>query len=221
MSRIVRNQNQRVAILVDVQNLYYSAKNLYASRINFRKLLDLALADRVLIRAIAYVIKSDEREQEFFDAVNNAGFEIKEKEIQIFADGSKKGDWDVGIAMDAIRMGEKVDSIVLVSGDGDYIPVVTYLQQRFGCLVEVIGFEATTSKILRETADDFMPVETDLGSLLFKTARSSKTANADKTAAGKTGKKPLQDRSTRPSLPPAAPKAPDKKSPIKRFLGIK
>lgn len=178
MGRIIRNKNQRVAVLVDVQNLYYSAKSHFSSRINFANLLKIAVADRILVRSIAYVIKSDERETEFFDAVYNAGFEIKEKDIQIFPDGSKKGDWDVGIVMDAIRLGEKVDSIVLVSGDGDYRPLVAYLQQRFGCLVEVIAFEITCSNRLQEEADDFLSIEEVKKDLLFKTRNSIGTGRA-------------------------------------------
>lgn len=178
MGRIIRNKNQRVAVLVDVQNLYYSAKSHFSSRINFANLLKLAVAERVLVRSIAYVIKSDERETEFFDAVYNAGFEIKEKDIQIFPDGSKKGDWDVGIVMDAIRLGEKVDSIVLISGDGDYLPLVSYLQQRFGCLVEVIAFDITCSNRLQEEADDFLSIEEEKETLLFKTRNSIGTGRA-------------------------------------------
>lgn len=173
---IVRNKDQRVAVLVDVQNLYYSARNLYSSRISFNNLLKVAVGNRVLTRAIAYVIKSDEGngESEFFSAVNEAGFEIKEKELQVFAGGAKKGDWDIGIAMDAIRLGAKVDSVVLVSGDGDYVPMVVYLQQSLGCLVEVVAFDKTCSKALKETADDFIPIEKYSRRLLFKTEKSVK-----------------------------------------------
>src|SRR3972149_5835122 len=167
---IFRNPNQRVAVLVDVQNLYYSAKNLYGSRINFKNLLKIAVQDRVLVRAIAYVIKSDLniKEKEFFDAVNSAGFEIKEKDLQTFVGGAKKGDWDLGIAMDAIRLGNKVDSVVLVSGDGDFKPVVNYLQQSLGCLVEVVAFKQTTNKELIEIADDFTNIEEYKNDLLFQ-----------------------------------------------------
>ncbi len=178
MNKIIKNVNQRIAVLVDVQNLYYSGKNLYSSRVNFQNLLKQATADRVLIRSIAYVIKSDEKESDFFDAVNKSGFEIKAKEIQVFPDGSKKGDWDIGITMDAVRLAEKVDSIVLISGDGDYIPVVTYIQQRFGCLVEVIAFDQTCSSALKEVADDFIAIEDHRKELLFKTPNSISTGNA-------------------------------------------
>ena len=171
---IVRNKDQRVAVLVDVQNLYYSARNFYESRISFKNLLKIVVDGRILTRAIAYVIKSEESngENEFFSAVNEAGFEIKEKELQVFLGGAKKGDWDIGIAMDAIRIGSKVDSVVLVSGDGDYVPMVTYLQQALGCLVEVVAFEKTCSKLLREVADDFIPIEKYSRKLLFKTEKS-------------------------------------------------
>ncbi len=171
---IVRNKDQRVAVLVDVQNLYYSARNLYSSRISFKNLLKLALEGRVLTRAIAYVIKSDisEKENEFFSAINEAGFEVKEKDLQVFPGGAKKGDWDVGIVMDAIRIGAKVDSVVLISGDGDYVPMVTYLQHALGCLVEVVAFEKTSSKALREAADDFIPIEKHTSKILFKTLKS-------------------------------------------------
>jgi uncharacterized LabA/DUF88 family protein len=167
---IFRNPNQRVAVLVDVQNLYYSAKNLFNARINFKNLLDLCVNRRILTRAIAYVIKADigEKELEFFDALNSSGFEVREKELQIFAGGAKKGDWDLGIAMDAIRLGHKVDSIVLVSGDGDFKPVVNYLQQSLGCLVEVCAFKKTSNHELIEIADDFINIEDNLDDLLMK-----------------------------------------------------
>jgi uncharacterized LabA/DUF88 family protein len=172
---IVRNPDQRVAVLVDVQNLYYSAKNKYKARINFKNLLKLAVQERILIRAIAYVIQADPtaKENEFFDALNSAGFEVKEKDLQIFPGGAKKGDWDLGIAMDAIRLGNKVDSIVLISGDGDFQPVVNYLQQSLGCLVEVVAFKSTANNELMALADDFFDIETRKSDLLFRTPKST------------------------------------------------
>lgn len=167
---IVKNPDQRVAVLVDVQNLYYSAKNLYKSRVNFKNLLNLVLHGRILTRAIAYVIKADpnEKENEFFDALNTAGFEVREKDLQIFAGGAKKGDWDIGIAMDAIRLGHKVDSIILISGDGDFTPVVNYLQQSLGCLVEVAAFRKTANHELVQICDDFTNIEDHSRNLLFR-----------------------------------------------------
>ncbi len=167
---IVKHKDQRVAVLVDVQNLYYSARHLYKAKVNFGKVLTHALGDRTLVRAIAYVIKTDvvTKERDFFEAINKAGFEVKEKDLQIFADGSKKGDWDVGITMDAIRLGKKVDSIVLVSGDGDYIPVVKYLQLSEGCQVEVYAFGKTCSHALVEEVDDFVDMDEHAKDFLIK-----------------------------------------------------
>ncbi len=166
---IVRNPDQRVVVLVDVQNMYYSARNLYKARINFSKLLTMAVQDRLLVRAIAYVIKAeDEKSSDFFEAVHSAGFEVKEKELQVFYDGHLKGDWDLGIAMDAIRLGQKVDSVVLVSGDGDFKPLVNYLQQSLGCLVEVVAFKKTANKGLMEMADSFTDIEEHKKTLLFR-----------------------------------------------------
>lgn len=166
---IVRNKDQRVAVLVDVQNLYYSAKNLYNARVNYKNLLNTLVQKRLLVRAIAYVINADDsKENDFFNALNSAGFEVKEKNLQIFLGGAKKGDWDLGIAMDAIRLGHKVDSIILVSGDGDFKPVVNYLQQSLGCLVEVAAFKKTANKELIEIADDFINIEDNMRQLLFK-----------------------------------------------------
>lgn len=167
---IVKNPDQRVAVLVDVQNLYYSARNLYKSRINFKNLLNFLIHKRILVRAIAYVIKNeeDDKQSEFFDALNSAGFEVKEKNLQVFLGGAKKGDWDIGIAMDAIRLGHKVDSIILVSGDGDFQPVVNYLQQSLGCLVEVAAFKRTANHGLVEMSDDFINIEEHTRNLLFR-----------------------------------------------------
>lgn len=165
---IVRNPDQRVAVLVDVQNLYYSARNLYKSRVNFKNLLNQLVSDRLLVRAIAYVIRAeDDKKDEFFEALNNAGFEVKEKQLQVFYGGAKKGDWDLGIAMDAIRLGNKVDSIILVSGDGDFLPLVNYLQQSHGCLVEIAAFKRTANHQLIDIADDFINIEEHAKKLLF------------------------------------------------------
>jgi uncharacterized LabA/DUF88 family protein len=167
---IYKHPTQRVSVFVDVQNLYYSAKNLYDSRINFKELLKSVVAGRQLVRAMAYVIRTDyyKQEQDFFDALNKSGFDIKEKDLQVFAGGQKKGDWDVGIAMDMIRLAPKSDSLVLMSGDGDYIPVINYVQQTFGCNVEVAAFGKSSSGALLEEIDEFMDIEANVQRFLFK-----------------------------------------------------
>lgn len=237
---IYRNPEQRVVVLVDVQNLYYSAKNLFGARINFKNLLTLVVKDRVLVRAIAYVIQTeteakdafDAKENEFFDAVNTAGFEIKEKDLQIFAGGAKKGDWDLGIAMDAIRLGQKVDSIVLVSGDGDFIPVVNYLQQSLGCLVEVVAFKQTTNRGLAEIADDFIDIEKHAADLLFRTQNSIATmprpqGSAPRGTSSRTGS--MRGTSSRPTsirtavtqgTNPMKPRMNVRAKPSDKFLGV-
>src|SRR3989338_6263053 len=157
---MIKHREQRVGVLVDVANMYHSAKNLYSAKVNFSEVLKTAIAGQKLIRAIAYVIRSEsEEERGFFGALGNQGFEVKAKDLQIFAGGAKKADWDVGIAIDAIKLADKLDSIILVSGDGDYVPLVTYLKENKGCQVEVLAFSKTTSAKLIEASDDY----TDLG----------------------------------------------------------
>lgn len=143
--------------MVDVSNMYHSAKNLYRKRVNYKEVLKETVAGRKLIRAIAYAIKTEsEEETPFFEALSQQGFEVRMKDLQVFAGGAKKADWDVGIAMDAIKLAKNLDVIVLVSGDGDYLPLMNYLQSTTGCLVEVAGFRQTTSSKLIEEADDFI-----------------------------------------------------------------
>lgn len=149
-------KEQRVGVLVDIQNLYYSAKVLYQKKVNFGQILRQGVGDRKLIRAIAYGIKTLEgQEEKFFEAMEKQGYEVKTKDLQIFPGGAKKGDWDVGIAVDAIKMAKSLDVIILVSGDGDYIPVVEYVQNTTGCRVEVIAFKESTSSKLIEKVDAF------------------------------------------------------------------
>ena len=154
-----KHEEQRVGVFVDVQNMYYSARNIYNSRVNFSALLKEAVGKRKLIRAIAYVIRAQmPEEQTFFDALSKAGYEVKAKDLQVFFGGIKKGDWDVGVTMDMIRQMSKVDSIVLASGDGDYSPVLDYLK-NFGVRVEVIAFGKSSSSKLIEMADDFIDMD--------------------------------------------------------------
>ncbi len=159
---MIKHKEQRVGILVDVSNMYHSAKNLYNRRVNFKEILTQAVALRKLIRATAYVIKSDnEDEMSFFEALSQQGFEVKMKDLQTFAGGAKKGDWDVGISIDAIKLADKLDVIIIVSGDGDYLPLVSYLQNNKGCLVEIMAFRKTCSSKIIEEADDFTDLSSD------------------------------------------------------------
>ena len=159
---MLKHKEQRVGVFVDVSNMYHSAKNLYKKRVDFGAVLKEATAERKLIRAICYAISTEsEEETSFFEALIQQGFEVKMKDLQIFAGGMKKADWDVGIAVDTIKLADKLDVIVLVTGDGDYVPLVSYLQNTKGCLVEVLAFRQSTSKNLVEEADDFINLSDD------------------------------------------------------------
>ncbi len=155
-----QHKEQRVAVLVDVQNMYYSARNLYKAKVNFRELLKEATKGRKLVRAIAYVISADVKdEKNFFDALQNIGYEVKAKDLQVFYGGAKKGDWDIGIAMDAIELAPKIDTLVLVSGDGDFLPLMQHLKRALGCRVEVMAFGKSCSSKLMEEADYFLDID--------------------------------------------------------------
>ena len=155
-------KEQRVGVLVDVQNMYYTGKVLYKKKVSFKNILIEATNGRKLIRAIAYGVKTEEGlEVKSYEALEGQGFEVKTKDLQIFAGGAKKADWDVGIAVDAIKMSRSLDVIVLVSGDGDYIPMIEYVQNTTGCRVEVIAFKKSTSAKLIEVADDFIDLSSN------------------------------------------------------------
>jgi len=184
---LIKNTFQRVGVFIDIQNLYYSAKNLYNAKVNFGKILETAVSGRQLIRAFAYVISADiPEEQAFFDALTKAGFEVKSKDIQIFPGGAKKGDWDVGIVTDMIRLAPKLDVMVLVSGDGDYVSALEYLKNQ-GQLIEVIAFGKSTSAKLVAEADEFMDLDKEVNKYLIRTYRNqarrpySRNPNREKT----------------------------------------
>jgi len=163
------NQEQRIGVFVDVQNLYYSAKNLYNAKVNFTQLLRTAVRGRKLVRAIAYVIKAYIKEEKnFHDALDKIGYEVKWKDLQTFPGGAKKGDWDIGIAVDTIELANKLDTIVLVSGDGDFVPLVEHLKRAMGCRVEVIAFGPSSSGKLREATDEFIDMDRDKRKFLIK-----------------------------------------------------
>lgn len=155
-----KHKGQRVGVFIDVQNMYYSAKQMYGAKVNFKEILKEAVKGRNLVRAIAYVIKADiKEEQGFFEALKNIGFEVKSKDLQIFYGGQKKGDWDIGIAMDTIELAHKLDTIILVSGDGDFAPLVQHLKRAIGCRVEIIAFGKSASAKLIEEADEFTDLD--------------------------------------------------------------
>ncbi|HJN84729.1 MAG TPA: NYN domain-containing protein [Patescibacteria group bacterium] len=215
-------KNQRVGVFIDVQNMYYTARNLYNRKVNFGNIVKKAVGERQLIRAIAYVVSTKTGEnQPFFDALANIGIETKEKELMEYYGGQKKADWDVGITVDAIRMSESLDVIVLVSGDGDYIPLVDYLKSR-GKIVEVVSFRETTSTRLveaigaeyytnlSENKRGFLIGARGASSKSLKQTESSKTASKSKDISNiidgqeKVESKPKARATRKPAVKPAA-----------------
>lgn len=169
---MIHHKEQRVGVFVDVQNMYHSAKHLYSARVNFGKILETAVSGRKLIRAIAYVVKSKSLEEGmFFEALEKQGFELKVKDLQVFFGGAKKADWDVGLAMDAIKLAGRLDSVVLVTGDGDFVPLITYLKENKGCQVEVMAFSESASLRLKEAADDFVDLSKAKSKFLLSSIR--------------------------------------------------
>lgn len=164
----IKHLDQRVAVFIDAQNLYHTAKHVYNnSRVHFGRVVEAAVAGRSLVRALAYVISTESRDEEnFFEALGKLGIEIKAKDLQIFVDGSKKADWDVAIAIDAIRIAHKVDCVILASGDGDFVPLLQYLKQ-LGVQTEVVSFGKSISANLKEEADIFMDLSEDLDMFLI------------------------------------------------------
>ena len=159
---IIKHPEQRVGVFIDTQNVYHSAKNLYHARANFGNILKDSVAGRRLVRARAYVVTTESGEEKgFFEALAKIGIETRTKDLQIFFGGAKKADWDVGMAVDAITMAPKLDTVILVTGDGDFIPLVEYLKVHGGCQVEVVSFGRSTSGRLKEHTDHFLDLDQD------------------------------------------------------------
>ena len=168
---VIKHKAQRVGIFIDTQNIYHSAKNLHHAKANFAAIIKDVLDGRVLVRAMAYVVTTESGEESaFFGALEKAGIEIRSKPLQVFLGGAKKADWDVGLAVDAISMAPKIDSVIILSGDGDYVPLVKYLQNTHGCQVEVVAFGKSSSARLIEAADDFLDLDQSPRKYLLNTS---------------------------------------------------
>lgn len=186
---------QRVGVFVDIQNMYYSGRAIYGKKVNFKAILEAGLAGRHLVRAIAYGITTEEaHEGEFHEALSKQGFEVKTKPLQTFIGGQKKGDWDIGIAMDVLRLEPKIDVAVLVCGDGDFVPLVTFAKEK-GLRMEVMAFRESASSALLEVADSFVDLSSDPKRFLIVDL----AAPRPRGAGGRGGNKPT--RSGRPRSP--------------------
>ncbi|HLX59745.1 MAG TPA: NYN domain-containing protein [Planctomycetota bacterium] len=162
---IARTFPQRLGIFVDVQNMFYSAKLLHQSKVDYGRLLREITGTRHLIRAIAYIVqKPDVNQAGFHEALSRFGYELKIKELKIRPDPdgragtTAKGSWEIGMTIDAITMAQKLDCVTLVTGDGDYVPLVDCLKMN-GCRVEVVSFERSTAGELIKAADQYIPIQ--------------------------------------------------------------
>lgn len=165
---LIKHKDQRVAIFIDAQNLYHSARSIFGARVNFKEILKTAVASRKLIRAFGYVISTKGGEEKtFFEALVGLGIETRAKELQEFYGGTKKADWDVGLAIDAVRTAEIVDVIIICSGDGDFVPLVEYLKNN-GRRVEIMAFGRSASMKLKEAADEFIDLGAQPNKYLMK-----------------------------------------------------
>ena len=162
----------RVGIFVDVQNIFYAAKP-FNARLDFEKLMELSVGKRRLIRAIAYVVQSPDVDQSnFISMLQQKSYEVKRKDLRQRSDGSAKGDWDMGMAIDVMSFVDKLDVLVLVSGDGDFVPLVDLVKTR-GPRVEVISFTYNTARDLINSADEHIPIE---DALLLKNSAQAESA---------------------------------------------
>ena len=190
---VIKHHEQRVGIFIDTQNMYHSARDLFGARVNFGRLVEEVVADRRLVRAVAYVIRTATGEEKpFFDALKHAGIETREKDLQIFMGGGKKADWDVGLVIDAIRMSPLLDVVIIVSGDGDFVPLVEYLKYH-GLQVEVAAFRGTTATKLVEAADSFTDLAEMSGEILIGGGAGAQAAPAARIPAPR-GRKTAADR---------------------------
>ncbi|MCG6658928.1 NYN domain-containing protein [Halomonas campisalis] len=154
---------QNALLLVDVQNLYYTARHAYGRHIDYNALWARATRGRRVVRAFAYAIdRGDEKQRQFQNILRAIGFEVKLKPFIQRADGSAKGDWDVGITLDAVKHAEGVDVVVLASGDGDFALLADTLRRDYGVEVEVYGVPPLTAGALMRSATRFVPLEGDL-----------------------------------------------------------
>ena len=155
-------EQPRVGVFVDVQNMFYAAKDRFGRRVDYIKLLDLIVGPRYLMVAYAYVVQIPEIPQSnFFSLLEHNGYTIKSKDLRLRGDGSAKGDWDVGIAVDVVSMLGSLDVVILASGDGDFCPLAELIKQQ-NKRIEVVAFEHNTSMDLQQIADQFFPIGDEL-----------------------------------------------------------
>ncbi len=151
-------KKERIALFVDAQNLYYSARMGFAAKVNYEKLLKLIVENRTLIRAYAYIVQPPDGDvKPFAMSLEHIGYIVKIKDVRTRSDGSAKANWDMGMALDILGILDRVDTIVLASGDGDFVPLVDFIKTK-SKRVEIFAFAENTAYDLKEKADKFEPL---------------------------------------------------------------
>ena len=156
-------KTRKIAIFVDVQNIYYTTRQAYGRQFNYRKLWQRISSEGEIISATAYAIhRDDEQQLKFQNALKQIGFTIKLKPYIQRSDGSAKGDWDVGITIDVMETAKDVDTVVLLSGDGDFDLLLEKVKKDFAVSAEVYGVPALTATSLIDAASIYHPIEEDI-----------------------------------------------------------
>lgn len=151
---------KRVSLFVDVQNIYYTTRQIYAQSFDYNKFWAQATKGRQVVNAYAYAIeRDDEKQLQFQNILRAIGFEVKLKPYIQRSDGSAKGDWDVGITLDVIDAAASTDVIVLASGDGDFELLLKRVQERFQTRTEVYGVPGLTAQSLIQAASQYIPID--------------------------------------------------------------
>ncbi len=153
----------KIAIFVDVQNIYYTTRDTFSRQFNYKKLWRRISEQGEIVCANAYAThRGDEKQLKFQNALKHIGFTVKLKPFIQRSDGSAKGDWDVGITIDVMETAKDVDTVILLSGDGDFGLLLEKIKQKYNVNTEVYGVPALTANNLIETANSFHPIEEDL-----------------------------------------------------------
>jgi len=154
---------EKIIVLVDVQNIYYTTKQSYRCHFDYNEFWAKATSNRTVIKAVAYAIdRGDEKQKQFQNILRAIGFEVKLKPFIQRVDGSAKGDWDVGITLDAIEYAKDADVVVLASGDGDFDLLVKKIRKDLNAAVEVYGVPKFTSTSLISSASKYVPINQTL-----------------------------------------------------------
>jgi len=154
---------KKIAVFVDVQNIYYTTRQTYGRQFNYRKLWQRISSEGEIVSATAYAIyRNDDKQLKFQNALKQIGFTVKLKPYIQRSDGSAKGDWDVGIAIDVMEAAKDVDTVVLLSGDGDFDLLLEKIKKDYAVSAEVYGVPALTANSLINAASSYHPIEEDL-----------------------------------------------------------